>query len=87
MRVNTVRPLLTSLIGLAALGEASLKSDLANELLERFVDAVECAGCQGLLVPTKGLALLGDDASPDVLATICKGLKVIEFCSSLQPSV
>ncbi|KAF9269660.1 sphingomyelin phosphodiesterase [Marasmius fiardii PR-910] len=54
------------------LANASLIDDIINALEQ----ALTCGGCHALLVPLKGLALLGDTAFGEGFTTVCTTLKV-----------
>jgi sphingomyelin phosphodiesterase len=49
---------------------------LVNDIVDALQSAVNCAGCHALLVPLKGLAVLGDSAFTNTLVTVCKALDV-----------
>ncbi|KZV61937.1 sphingomyelin phosphodiesterase [Peniophora sp. CONT] len=61
---------LSVFVVLGGLGAA--RADLLHEILDALEQAVDCAGCNALLVPVQKLAHLGDDAFADTFASICK---------------
>uniref|UniRef100_A0A0W0GDV1 Calcineurin-like phosphoesterase domain-containing protein n=1 Tax=Moniliophthora roreri TaxID=221103 RepID=A0A0W0GDV1_MONRR len=52
------------------------RASLIDDIIDALEGAVDCAGCHALLLPLKGLALLGDSAFSGTLNTVCTTLKL-----------
>ncbi|KZV71062.1 sphingomyelin phosphodiesterase [Peniophora sp. CONT] len=74
-----MRPTLLLSVALGALG---VRADLLNDILTALEQAVDCAGCNTLLVPVQTLAHLGNDAFVDTFTSICKitGIEDDDVC-------
>lgn len=65
--------LLTSLVW-ASLANA----DLVDDIIDAIKNGATCAGCHSLLVPLRGVALLGDNTFSKLFVAICKGLTSLD---------
>lgn len=50
----------------------AVRADLGDEILTALEQAVDCAGCNALLVPVQTLAHLGNDAFDETWTSICE---------------
>lgn len=62
------------------------RASLVDDIVDAIVDAVDCPSCHALLVPLKGVALLGDGAFSSTIIAVCKVLNVRQLPKSSPPT-
>lgn len=60
---------------------------LVDDIVDAIVNAVDCGSCHALLVPLKGVAIIGDSEFADTFIAVCKTLGVgCFFCIWMSPT-